>query len=274
MKTMILDNNIDNIKLYDQAGIDRIFVDLEIQGKLERQGGMDTVISNHNLDDIKKIKPVLNNAELLVRVNPIHSNSAIEISESINNGADIVMLPMFKTVAEVTAFVKFVDKRAIVCLLLETSEALCRIDDILDVEGIDEIHIGLNDLHLALGLDFMFELMGSDLIEFLAKKIKAKNIPFGIGGVARMDDGMLKGEIIIKEHIRLGSTIVILSRTFKGNGKVNVENLKREVLKLQQVAFDSTALSHAEFLENKHYLKNISTEIAKKIRGYYESCNN
>jgi len=266
MKTMILDNNIDNIKLYDQSGIDRVFVDLEIIGKVERQGGMDTVISDHSLDDIKKIKPILSNAKLLVRVNPIHSNSAIEISESIDNGADIVMLPMFKTAAEVTSFVKFVDKRATVCLLLETSEALCRIDEILEVEGIDEIHIGLNDLHLALGLDFMFELLGCDLVEYLTKKIQSKNIPFGIGGVARMDDGMLNGRIIMVEHVRLGSQMVILSRTFKGKGKISVENLQHEVNKLQKVVIDSTSLSTAGFMENRRDLKNISAEIAIKMR--------
>ena len=52
-----------------------------------------------------------------------------------------------------------VNKRVKTCLLLETSQALCRLDDILTLEGIDEIHIGLNDLHLSMGLDFMFELL-------------------------------------------------------------------------------------------------------------------
>ena len=51
--------------------------------------------------------------------------------------------------------------------------------------------------------------------EDITNKIKAKNIPFGVGGVARMDQGLLKGEVIMKEHVRLGSSMVILSRTFK-----------------------------------------------------------
>mgnify|MGYP002235666245 CR=1 FL=1 len=34
-------------------------------------------------------------------------------------------------------------------LLLETEEARLCLDDVLKLKGIDEIHIGLNDLHLS-----------------------------------------------------------------------------------------------------------------------------
>lgn len=265
MKTMILDNDIDNIKTYDSSGVDRIFIDLEVVGKAERQGGLDTVISNHTVDDVKRIKPVLKNSELIVRVNPIHANSAFEISNVINNGADIVMLPMFKTVEEVSTFVKYVDNKAKVCLLLETTEALCRIDDILEVNGIDEVHVGLNDLHIAMGLDFMFELLGSDLIEFLTNKIRLKSIPFGIGGVARMGDGMLNGKIVMLEHVRLGSTMVILSRTFKGKDKPRGDELKTEIIKLQSVVKEAQLMTNIELVENKKHLKSISNKIASKL---------
>jgi len=265
MTTMILDNNIENIKIYDNSNVDRIFIDLEINGKQERQGHLDTVISNHSLEDVKKAKEVLKNTQLLVRVNPIYGNSANEISKSIQNGADIIMLPMFKTVAEVKIFIDYVDKKAKTCLLLETSEALARIDDILDIDGIDEIHIGLNDLHLSLGLDFMFELMGDGLIEYLANKIKAKNIPFGVGGVARMDEGMLMGNIIIKEHVRLGSSMVILSRTFKRDLKLDKDIVKKEIEKLQDVEKKAKCMSKDELLENKYLLKKLAKDIADII---------
>jgi len=265
MITMIVDNNIKNIKIYDKSGIDRIFIDLEIHGKQERQGHLDTVISSHSFEDMKKIKPILKNSELLVRINPLYENSANEISKSIDNGANIIMLPMFKTVAEVKLFISYVDAKAKTCLLLETSEALARIDDILEVEGIDEIHIGLNDLHLALGLDFMFELMGDGLIEYLTKKIQAKNIPFGIGGIARMDEGMLQGSIVMKEHVRLGSSMVILSRTFKRD--LDLDILKKEIIKLQEVETLAKSLSQKELDENKLLLKKLAKDIAMIVRN-------
>jgi len=267
MKTMILDNDIENIKIYDSSVVDRIFIDLEINGKQDRQGHLDTVVSSHSLECVKNTKKVLKNSKLLVRVNPIYENSASEISKSIENGADIIMLPMFKTVSEVKLFIDYVDKKAKTCLLLETSEALARIDDILEIEGIDEIHIGLNDLHLALGLDFMFELMGDGLIEYLASKIKAKNIPFGIGGVARMDEGMLQGSIIIKEHIRLGSSMVILSRTFKRDLDIDNEIIKKELVKLQNVEKEAKKMTKDELIQNKLLLKKLAKDIANLIRN-------
>lgn len=264
---MILDNDIENIKIYDEAGVDRIFIDLEINGKQDRQGHLDTVISSHSLEDIKKIKPILVQAELLVRINPIYGNSATEINKAIEYGADVIMLPMFKTVDEVRLFIDYVDKKAKTCLLLETSEALARLEDILELEGIDEIHIGLNDLHLALGLDFMFELMGDGLVEYLANKIKAKNIPFGIGGVARMDEGMLQGDIIIKEHVRLGSSMVILSRTFKRDLELDKTILKKELLKLQNTVKKAKKLSDSVLQENKLLLKKLAKDIASIMRN-------
>jgi len=267
MKTMILDNDIENIKIYDKSNVDRIFIDLEINGKQNRQGHLDTVISSHTLDDIKKIKPLLKKSDMLVRVNPIYENSANEISKSIQNGADIIMLPMFKTVDEVRLFIDYVDKRAKTCLLLETSEALARLDDILELKGIDEIHIGLNDLHIAMGLDFMFELMGDGLIEYIANKIKAKNIPFGIGGVARMNEGMLMGDIIIKEHVRLGSSMVILSRTFKRDMELDKMIIEKELEKLQAVEEDARTLNDKALLDNKLLLKKLAKDIATIIRN-------
>lgn len=215
MKFMIIENDLELIKKYDSIGVDRIFIDLEILGKKERQGHLDTVISNHSLEDIKNIKPLLNNSELLVRINPINENSKFEIDTCINYGADILMLPMFKTKKEVETFISFVDGRVKTCLLLETTQALCRIDDILEVDGIDEIHIGLNDLHLAMNLDFMFELLSGGIVDYLVNKLRNKNIPFGFGGIATLDSGMISGEMVLKEHIRLDSSMVILSRAFK-----------------------------------------------------------
>ena len=233
MKFMIIENDLELIKKYDSIGVDRIFIDLEIIGKKERQGHLDTVISNHSIQDIKKIKSNLKNSKLLVRINPINENSESEIETCIKNGADILMLPMFKTKKEVETFISFVNKRAKVCLLLETTQALCRIDDILELNGIDEIHIGLNDLHLSMNLDFMFELLSGGIVDYLSNKIKNKNIPFGFGGIATLDSGMISGEMILKEHIRLNSSMVILSRAFKNAAKEDFSKFEKEFLKLR-----------------------------------------
>lgn len=254
MKTMILDNNIDNILIYQSCGVDRIFIDLEILNKQERQGGLDTVISNHTIDDVISARQVVKTSELLVRVNPINSGSAAEIEGIISAGADIIMLPMFKRKDEVEEFINIVDGRVKTSLLLETAQALSRLDDILTVDGIDEIHIGLNDLHLSLGLDFMFELMSGTLLEYVTGKIKMRGIPFGIGGVSTIGNGKLDASIIIKEHVRLGSTRVILSRDFKKHCETK-DSFLRELNNLTVAYNEACNLSLDDLESNKVLLK-------------------
>src|SRR5690606_17836321 len=162
----------------------------------------------------KKIKKVLTNSELLVRVNPIYEGSKKEIDKVISDGADIVMLPYFKTKEEVELFVNYVNGRAKVCLLCETSESVKNIDFILTVRGIDYIHIGLNDLHLSYSLNFMFELLTNGTVEMLCEKFAAKGIPYGFGGIAQLGQGAIPAENVIAEHYRLGSCMAILSRSF------------------------------------------------------------
>jgi len=59
LKLMYITNDAEIAKIAENAGVDWIFVDLEINGKEERQGHLDTVISKHEISDVKKIKSVL-----------------------------------------------------------------------------------------------------------------------------------------------------------------------------------------------------------------------
>ena len=158
-------------QIAETAGVDRIFVDLEHIGKADRQGGMDTVQSRHTLDDVKRISDAITTAELIVRINPIHDaadeyvSSEEEIDIAIKNGADIVMLPYFKTVNEAKRFLSAVNKRAKTMLLFETPEAVQIADEVLLIDGIDSVHIGLNDLSLGYGKKFMFELLTDGTVE-------------------------------------------------------------------------------------------------------------
>ena len=247
LKTMFITNNIEVVKIAQKYGVDRIWIDLEVLGKEERQKGMNTVKSNHQIEDIKKIRPYLDKAELLVRINPINPNSKEEIEKVIEAGADIIMLPMWKSVEEVKQFVTFVENRVNTTLLLETKEAVECLDEVLNLDKIDEIHIGLNDLHLSYGLKFMFEPLANGLVENICKKIKVKNIPYGFGGIAKIGEGTLPAEDILEEHFRLGSSRVILSRSF-----CNLELIK-DFQEIEQI-----------FSKNMKKLNQIEEEIQKK----------
>ena len=220
LNLMYITNKPAVAEIAEQAGVDWIFLDMEFIGKDARQGGLDTVQNHHTVNDVKNIKAAVKKAKVLVRVNPIHEasenypSSRDEINSVIEAGAEILMLPFFKTVEEVRTFINYVNGRTKTLLLVETIEAATLIDDILEVPGIDMILLGLNDMHLQMGMKFMFELLANGTVDRLGEKIKAKGIPFGFGGIATLSGGALPGSMVLKEHVRLGSSMVIVSRSF------------------------------------------------------------
>lgn len=278
IKLMYVTNNPQVAAIAQDAGVDRLFVDMEYIGKDIRQGGMDTVQSRHTLDDVKAIRAVADKSQLLVRCNPIHEateeyvSSKEEIDGIVNSGADIIMLPYFKTAQEVRTFVELVDGRAKTMPLIETREAAECIDEILETDGIDELYIGLNDLHLSYGLTFMFQLLANGTVESLTSKIKAKGIPFGFGGIARIGDGILPAESILTEHYRLGSTSVILSRTFCNTSKItDTEEIKaifnENVKNLRAYEDVIRKLTDDDFESNISVVKEKTGEIVEIIKS-------
>ena len=214
LKLMYITNDPMVATVAENSGVDRIWIDLENLGKEERQKGMNSVKSNHQIGDVKRLRPYVKKAELMVRVNPLHEDSEKEIEAVIEGGADLIMLPMFHCAKEAEEFVDIIRQRAKVMLLVETKEAYESIEQIVKVPGIDEIHIGLNDLHLSYDMTFMFEPLANGMIDKICGVIKDAGIPYGFGGVAKLGEGLLPAERVLGEHYRLGSSMVILSRAF------------------------------------------------------------
>ena len=270
LKLMYITNDSVIAEIAEKNGVDRIWIDLEWMGKEKRQPGMNTVKSNHTIDDVEKLRPHIKKSELLVRVNPLFQGSKKEIDAVIKGGADIVMLPMFKTVNDVKAFVDIVDRRAKVMLLVETPEAICDLREIIKVPGIDEIHIGLNDLHIAYGMSFMFELLTNGVVEDACKIIKESGVPFGFGGMARLGEGTLPAEYIIGEHYRMGSSGVILSRTFCDTWTYRdyeqiTEIFESEVKKIRDYEKFLKKQNEQFFLENHERTKNAVSNIVENM---------
>ena len=233
LKLMYITNDPKVSEIAQAQGVDRIFVDMEYIGKDLRQKGMDTVQSHHTVEDVKAIRKVITKSELLVRCNPVHDASELynsteeEIDEVVGAGADIIMLPYFKTATEVERFIKAVDGRAKTMLLFETPESYENADEILELDGIDEVYIGLNDMSLGFGMKFMFQLLADGFVDNLSAKFKKYGYPFGFGGIAKPGGNVpLPAERIIKEHYRLGSTCVILSRSFCNAENVSIDELE------------------------------------------------
>lgn len=226
-------NSPEMARLCDSMPHMRLFVDLERLGKAERQAGRNTFISHHTLEDVHRIKSVLQRSRLMVRVNPLNDGSADEIDAVISQGADMIMLPMFESASTLMAFVDLVANRCPIVPLLETAGALESLEQWIDAPGLCEVYVGLNDLHLSMGLSFMFEPLALGIVERVAREAKLRGLRFGFGGVARLDEGLLPGRAVLAEHVRLGSDAVILSRTFHRESSIAI--FEQEVIALRKV---------------------------------------
>lgn len=254
------------------AGVDQVFLDLEIQGKIERQGHRDTVISRHSLDDVAAVRAAVPQGALLVRIDPWGPESPRQVEAVLDAGADTLMLPMFRHVDEVAAFSDCVGSRAIKLGLCETAASLARLDVILKDGGLDEIHFGLNDLHLDMGLEFLFEVLSGGFIDLAAGKCLEAGVAFGFGGVARVGGGELPARLILGEHERLGSEAVILSRAFTGGAKTLADmppglDLRQEVAKVRECLHDLADRDDDQRETDRLELAAITRSIADRLGG-------
>ena len=275
---MYITNNPSVAEIAQSAGVDRVWVYMEYIGKDERQSGLDTVKSRHTIEDVEKIRSVASASELLVRINPIHEKTSMylgteeEVERTIAAGADVLMLPYFKSASEVERYVGCVNGRAKTMILVETAEAVENINSILDVPGIDEVHIGLNDLHLAYGMDFMFELLCDGTVEKLCNAFRKRGLKYGFGGIARVGFGLLPAEYVIAEHYSLGSSAAILSRDFCNANKIeNVEEIRaifnEGIAGIRSREEEASHFTSAEFAANHQFVVEKTREIAAARRA-------
>ena len=267
MEFLIVENKKERAIKFDEFGIDIIFIDLEQFGKQERQGHIDSVKSKHEVSDIKEIKSSLTKADVLVRIDPINSNTKNQIDEVIKAGADIVMLPYFKTYAEVEFFFKCIDGRVRTKLLFEHIDSLILIDSIHRNFNIDEIYFGLNDLSLSLGYNFMFRILTDRILDDAIKYCKKNKISYGIGGIGSYNSGKIPGKMILMEFKRLGATSTIVSRNLVNvynedkKAFINEINLLRSKWTKLDIERDKLKLE-----ENFYLLKSLVEELDKLER--------
>jgi len=204
----------------DAVGIDRIGPDFERLHKARRQQGLGYRLSQHRHEQLPAIRRALLNSQLFVRTNPVNAGSGREVNRLLTAGAQVLMLPMFTTAEEVARFIAIVAGRAHVVLLLEQAAAFERLDEILAVEGIGEVHVGLNDLALSLVVPNRFALLTMPIMEDIAQRVHAAGLPLGLGGLGRLGDTSVPvaPDLIYAQHARLGSSAAIIARSFLALG--------------------------------------------------------
>jgi hypothetical protein len=200
----------------DGAGVDRVGPDLERLGKLERQGGMGRWISDHAEEELPAVFAAIQPAARFVRCNPPHPGLADEVERLVLRGAQTIMLPHFHALDDAAKFVRAVNGRARTVLLVETVSSAEMVEALCQIDGLDEIHFGLNDLSLDLGVNSQFAVLCSTFLERACAALAARGFPFAVGGIGRPLDVALPvpSELVYAQYPRLGATGALLSRVF------------------------------------------------------------
>ena len=160
------------------------------------------------------------------------------------------MLPMVATAAEARDFAEMVDGRATVVLLVERVEAVENLADLVSVPGVDEVHIGLNDLALSLNLKSRWQVLAGDLALEAGRIVRAAGMRFGLGGIGRPGDTGLPvpADLVYAEIARTGARGALVSRSFWRNGQCD---LSSEVARAR-AALDSWSRRPPAELEDAH----------------------
>jgi 2-keto-3-deoxy-L-rhamnonate aldolase RhmA len=197
----------------DAAGVDRVGPDLERAGKAARQLGRNTWISAHREADVDAVAGVLRRARLFARCDPAVDG---QLERLLDGGVAFVMLPMFRDAETVAAACERAGERARIVPLVETREAVDAVEEVLAVPGVDELHVGLNDLSIAFGLPSRMSALVHPAVEHVAQAARAAGARLGLGGIGRaaQDDLPVPASLVYAQHARLGSRAALLSRSF------------------------------------------------------------
>ena len=228
-------NNTEYARDLVECGIQQIMVDTEILGKVERQGHKDTVISAHTLEDVSKIKRLNLKAEIICRINPYHSLIKEEIDIALTNGADKIMVPMITSIREYRNIVDIINSRAEVIPLVETPYSFFKVQEIIDYNLLEQIHFGLNDLCISLGMNNLFEVLLCDTFQKIVTYLKNKPLRIGIGGIG---DPLVSQKVspllLLNKYLRCGANSVILSRNFFANNN-DKDYIKRSLRRFEEI---------------------------------------
>lgn len=195
------------------AGAAGVVVDWERRGKRRRQAGCDTQINADTPDDLAAVRAATG-GRVVCRVNGWGPWSAGEIDLAVALGADEVLLPMVRRPEEVDAAAATVAGRCGLGILIETSDAVRRADDLLR-RPISRVYVGMNDLMIDRGWGPLFAALVDGTVDRLAELAAAEGIAFGVAGLTVPEGGNpVPSPILAGELARLSASFTFLRRSF------------------------------------------------------------
>lgn len=229
IELLLFSSDSNLVRVADQGGIDGFIIDLEkrtTESRIKLAGNSDKI---DRIEDIKTISKVTSKP-VWCRINQYGAQTSQEIKVAIDYGADLILLPMVKTVREVEDFIALVKGQAKTGILIETTEA-CELADELAKLPLEYIYVGLLDLSISRQTNDIFAPLTDGTVEHLRKTFS--NHCFGVGGLTTIDAGSPVPCLQLMTHlIRLHCDFTFLRNSFKKD--IINKNMATEILAIRQ----------------------------------------
>jgi HpcH/HpaI aldolase/citrate lyase family protein len=193
------------------AGIDGLVVDWEHLGKQNRQSGADTEVNHDTVEDLIRLRRSID-APIVVRIHAAGDATAREVDEAIGGGATEILLPMVRSVDDVTRALDILDGRCGLGILIETTDAV-RIAADLCALPLTRVYVGLNDLSIDRGIANIFASLADGTVDAVRDACAR---PFGFAGLTHPGRGApIPSRLLISEMARLKCSFSFLRRSFR-----------------------------------------------------------
>jgi len=235
----------------EKAGIDSVIVDWEYEGKQDRQSEHDLEINRNSPDDIANLAANLR-IPITVRVNAFSDATCLEIECAITHGANIIMLPMARSAAEVKNFLRYINNRTKTIIQIETLDLVNNITAFAKLNW-NYAYIGLNDLMIEKKEKCIWSSVQDGTVELICKELSGKK--YGFGGVTILGGGSpVNTELLLHEYVRLGSRMGILRRTFFR--EIQGRNIETEIPLVREFLRNSQQRGQEAIIIDKKKLSN------------------
>lgn len=193
-----------------QGGAAGLVIDWERRGKVERQSGADTLVSDDEVRDLTRMRDATA-APIICRLDPVGEWTRAQLELAFDLGADEVLLPMIRRPEEVETVLAFADGRP-VAILIETMAAVAQAETLAGL-GVSRIYVGLNDLSIDRGSDSIFAPLHDGTLDAVREAVGST--PFGFGGLTLPGLGSPVPSVEIMGHLaRLDASFTFLRRSF------------------------------------------------------------
>jgi hypothetical protein len=239
--------NDDLARRASKGGLDGVIVNWERPGRAARPAGVARAEADA-LRSMREATPGL----VIARVNDPGPWTAEELEVACSLGADEVLLPMARSVGEVTDVLRRLDGRCRLGIVVETLEAVGLLAPLAELP-LSRVHVGLIDLAAARGSASMFAAVRDGLLETIARAFR---VPVGFGGLTVADGGRpIPCRLLVGEAARVGCGFAMLGASFHRD--VAGRDAAAEIVLLKEAISRACLRPQREVLEDRRALESI-----------------